>query len=62
MPRLSRNGPSQGQDVSEGKALVIRSERALDLEPDRPGYQSPSLNVFFFVLFFFFFFNLLILK
>ena len=52
MPRLSRNGPSQGQDVSEGKALVIRSERALDLEPDRPGYQSPSLNVFF--LFFFF--------
>ena len=59
MPRLSRNGPSQGQDVSEGKALVIRSERALDLEPDRPGYQSPSLNVFFFC---FFFFNLLILK
>ena len=48
MTRLSRNGQSRGQDVSEGKALVIRSERALDLEPDRPAYQSPSLNVLFF--------------
>ena len=33
------------QDGSEGKALVIRSERPLDLEPERPGYQSPSLSV-----------------
>ena len=24
---------------------MIRSKRALDLEPDRPGNQSPSLNV-----------------
>ena len=36
---------------------MIRSKRALDLEPDRPGYQSPSLKVLLLLLLFFFKFS-----